>query len=87
MTRKRQADTAKLRDDREGERFSGAGAFGDGSIDKSRDRPEQGRRGFSVFGTMIPKSGNRFLEKDHGQTERCRPNRVLAMRLDRLGEG
>jgi hypothetical protein len=37
------------RGDREGERFSGAGAFGDGSTDKSRDRPGQGWRGFCAF--------------------------------------
>jgi hypothetical protein len=63
------------------------GAFGIVRSTKSRDRPEQGRRGFRVFGTMIPKSGNRFLEKIMIKQKGGRPNRVPPMRLDRLGEG
>jgi hypothetical protein len=39
------------------------------------------------FRIMIPKSGNRFLEKIMVKQKRCRPNRVPPMRQDRLGEG
>ncbi|WIW52588.1 hypothetical protein LRP31_26585 [Mesorhizobium mediterraneum] len=50
MTRKRQADTAKLRDDREGERFSGAGAFGDGSIDEAATGRNKAGAAFAFSG-------------------------------------
>jgi hypothetical protein len=87
MTRTRRADTAKLRDDREGERFAGAGAFGDGSIDKAATGRNKAGAAFRGFGPRSQKVETGFWKKIMVKQKGGRPNRVPPMRQDRLGEG